>query len=50
LTGSIHSVAKSLLNGAPANGWDVWLFSKNDEKKPIDELRALLRQDIPPAE
>lgn len=25
LTGSIHGVAKSLSNGAPANGWDCWL-------------------------
>jgi site-specific DNA-methyltransferase (adenine-specific) len=48
LTGSIHSVAKSLLNGAPVNGWEVWLFSQNNKKKPIDELRALLRQNSPP--
>jgi modification methylase len=43
LTGSIHSVAKGLLNGAPINGWDVWLFSQNGEKKAINCLRELLR-------
>lgn len=44
LTGSIHSVAKSLLNGAPVNGWDVWFFLENEEKQPIDVLRTRLRQ------
>ncbi len=37
--GSIHKVAKQLLN-APANGWEKWYF--NDEqggKHPIDRLR-----------
>jgi modification methylase len=43
LTGSIHSVAKSLLNGTPVNGWDVWLFSQNGEKKPLDILREEIR-------
>jgi modification methylase len=43
LTGSIHSVAKSLLNGTPVNGWEVWLFSQNGEKKSINCLREFLR-------
>jgi DNA modification methylase len=39
LTGSIHSVAKSLLGGAPANGWDMWFCEKNGHRKTIDTLR-----------
>jgi modification methylase len=46
LSGSIHAIAKSLA-GAPANGWDMWLYEENGEKKTIDELRELLRQDHP---
>ena len=30
LTGSIHSLAKSLSNGAPVNGWEAWL-AKNEK-------------------
>lgn len=41
LTGSIHSLAKSLLNGTPANGWEVWLF----EGQPIHRLREQFRQN-----
>jgi site-specific DNA-methyltransferase (adenine-specific) len=45
LTGSIHGVAKSLSNGAPANGWDCWFFENGDgERVLIDELRQQLRQ------
>ncbi len=44
LTGSIHSVAKSLLNGVPVNGWEAWFFIQNGEKKPIDVLRDRLRK------
>jgi modification methylase len=47
LTGSIHSVAKSLLNGAPVNGWDAWLFIKDGEKKSINDLREIARRNIP---
>lgn len=43
LTGSIHSVAKSLLNGAPINGWDAWLFLQDEKKQPLDVLREQLR-------
>ena len=44
LTGSIHGVAKSLLNGSPVNGWDAWFFIRNEEKKPIEALRQAIRQ------
>lgn len=44
LIGSIHGVAKSLSNGAPANGWDCWLFEDgNGERIPLDKLRQVLR-------
>ena len=44
LTGSIHGVAKSLMNDAPANGWDVWFYKdENGNKIVIDELREKLR-------
>jgi modification methylase len=44
VTGSIHSVAKSLMNGAPANGWDLWFYKDEDGKKiPIDTLRERFR-------
>ncbi|MBL8109149.1 MAG: site-specific DNA-methyltransferase [Anaerolineales bacterium] len=40
VTGSIHFVAKSLMNGAPVNGWDVWFYKdENGNKIVIDELR-----------
>jgi modification methylase len=45
LTGSIHGVAKSLMNGAPANGWDVWFYKdENGNKVVIDELREKFRE------
>lgn len=44
ITGSIHSVARSLLDGAPANGWDCWFFKdKNDLLISIDVLRQQIR-------
>ena len=40
ITGSIHAVAKSLMNGAPVNGWDAWFYKdENGNKIVIDELR-----------
>ncbi|HEU0294457.1 MAG TPA: site-specific DNA-methyltransferase [Anaerolineales bacterium] len=40
VSGSIHFVAKTLMNGAPINGWDVWFYKDADGKKiAIDELR-----------
>ncbi len=45
LTGSIHMVARSLLDGAPANGWDLWLYNdKNGERRTIDALRQTIRK------
>ncbi|MGC1375988.1 MAG: DNA methyltransferase [Anaerolineales bacterium] len=43
LTGSIHSVAKALVN-APCNGWDMWICEINGGKVLIDELRTVLRE------
>ncbi len=46
VTGSIHFVAKSLMNGAPVNGWDVWFYKdENGNKIVIDELREKIRAD-----
>jgi len=43
VTGSIHSVAKSLMEDAPVNGWDVWFYKdENGEAKVINELREQL--------
>jgi len=45
LTGSIHGLAKSLMDGAPANGWDLWFYKDKDgEKKVINELREKIRR------
>jgi modification methylase len=46
ITGSIHGVAKSLMDNAPANGWDLWLY-KDDrgEKIAINQLREILRSN-----
>jgi modification methylase len=43
LTGSIHAVAKSLLNGASVNGWDMWLFDENGHKAAINGLRQKIQ-------
>ncbi len=44
ITGSIHGVAKALLDDAPANGWDVWFYKdENGKKIVIDVLRDKLR-------
>lgn len=44
VTGSIHGVAKSLMEDAPTNGWDVWFYQdENGERKSINELREQLR-------
>jgi modification methylase len=50
LTGSIHAVAKSIMDGVPANGWDLWLYVDGDgERRKIDVLRARLREALIPA-
>jgi modification methylase len=44
ITGSIHGVAKALMNGAPVNGWDMWLYKDESGKKiVINELREQIR-------
>jgi len=47
LNGSIHGVARSLSKGAPANGWELWLFADGSgHKVPIDRLREKIRTKI----
>jgi len=47
LTGSIHGVAKVLMENAPANGWDVWFYEdENGIRRVIDELREKLRSNF----
>ncbi|HMB22144.1 MAG TPA: DNA methyltransferase, partial [Anaerolineales bacterium] len=47
ITGSIHGVAKALMENAPANGWDMWFYKdENGKKKVIDELREILRSEV----
>lgn len=44
LTGSIHGVAKALMENAPANGWDLWFYEDQQGNKiVIDELREKIR-------
>ena len=42
ITGSIHAVAKSLMVGATANGWDIWLYEKDGNKFVINTLRQII--------
>jgi site-specific DNA-methyltransferase (adenine-specific) len=45
IVGSIHTVAKSLLGGTPANGWDCWFFDdENGSRKSIDKLRQQIHK------
>lgn len=40
IIGSIHQVAKTLLNDAPTNGWDCWLYEDEAGKRnPLEVLR-----------
>lgn len=44
ITGSIHGVARALMENAPANGWTLWFYKdENGKKKVIDELREKIR-------
>jgi DNA modification methylase len=45
LNGSIHSVAKSLFNGAPANGWECWLYEENGQRLLINTLRQTIQRE-----
>jgi site-specific DNA-methyltransferase (adenine-specific) len=45
LNGSIHGVAKSLSEGAPANGWACWLIEdENGNRIPLNSLREIIRK------
>jgi modification methylase len=51
ITGSIHGVARALMENAPANGWDVWFYKDEDgTRKVINELRERLRAQTPLAD
>ncbi len=44
MTGSIHAVAKSLLQGSPTNGWDCWYAEdENGNLIILDKLRQKIR-------
>ena len=43
MRGSIHSIAKSLMEGSPANGWDLWMFEENGQNKSINVLRQRIQ-------
>ncbi|HKJ39044.1 MAG TPA: site-specific DNA-methyltransferase [Anaerolineales bacterium] len=46
ITGSIHGVAKALMNGAPVNGWDMWFYKdKNGKKITINAIREEIRNE-----
>jgi len=45
ITGSIHFVAKALMNGAPVNGWEVWYYKDGKNKYSINKLRELFRDE-----
>lgn len=43
LIGSIHTIARELTN-APANGWEMWLYTERGTLKPINALREKFRK------
>jgi modification methylase len=45
LTGSIHAIAKSLSDGAPANGWECWLYEVDGKRIVINALRQLIQTE-----
>jgi modification methylase len=49
-TGSIHAVARSLVHGAPVNGWDVWLYEARGRKLTINTLRQKIQPEGQPNE
>jgi len=47
VTGSIHSVAKSLMNGIPVNGWEMWFYEdESGNKIVINTLRENIRATL----
>ncbi len=45
LTGSIHAVAKSLLDNAPVNGWESWLYEREGQRLVINTLRRIIQTE-----
>jgi len=45
LIGSIHSVAKSLLDGVPTNGWDNWLYEIDGKRYVINTIRKIIQNE-----
>jgi DNA modification methylase len=43
IVGSIHSVAKSLIVSAPANGWESWLCEYYGKRILINSLRKIIQ-------
>jgi site-specific DNA-methyltransferase (adenine-specific) len=44
IEGSIHQIARQLVNGSPCNGWDLWYYQDEaGELQPIDKLRQKVR-------
>lgn len=43
LIGSIHTVAREISN-APANGWEMWMYTERGKLKSINELREKFRE------
>jgi modification methylase len=45
IEGSIHQIARNLVDNGPCNGWDLWHFSDVTGKMlPIDILREKIRK------
>ena len=45
LTGSIHSVARSLYGGAPTNGWESWLYENDGIRRVINTIRQTIQTE-----
>jgi modification methylase len=46
MEGSIHQVARQILDGRSCNGWDLWHYQDEDGLlQPIDRLREIIRGD-----
>jgi DNA modification methylase len=43
VSGSIHAVARALLDGVPANGWDLWLYKEKGRLQAIHQLRLKIQ-------
>ena len=47
VTGSIHSVAKSLMDDVPVNGWEMWFYKdESGNKIVINRLRENIRATL----